>query len=40
MKDPAAARAWRQQVRESVVPALAAGAEVAGLTAEGALVLS
>ena len=40
VKDPAEARAWRQRVRESVVPALAAGAEVAGLTAGGALVLS
>ena len=39
-KDPAQARAWRHAVRESVVPALAAGATVAGLTAEGALVLS
>jgi predicted GNAT superfamily acetyltransferase len=39
-KDPVSARAWRQQVREAVVPALAAGAEVAGLTEQGALVLS
>jgi predicted GNAT superfamily acetyltransferase len=39
-KDPAAARAWRHTVRDSVVPALAAGAVISGMDAEGALVLS
>ena len=39
-RDPAAARRWRRTVRESVVPALAAGAVVTGLDAHGALVLS
>lgn len=38
--DPPAARAWRLAVREAVVPALAEGLVVRGLTAEGALVLS
>lgn len=39
-RDPAQALAWRRAVREAVVPALAAGARIAGLTAEGALVLA
>lgn len=39
-KDPARARAWRHSVREALVPALATGARVAGMTAEGALVLA
>jgi predicted GNAT superfamily acetyltransferase len=37
--EPEAARAWRSAVRDAVVPALAAGASVTGLTADGALVL-
>jgi predicted GNAT superfamily acetyltransferase len=37
--EPEAARAWRVAVREAVVPALAAGASLTGLTADGALVL-
>ncbi|MDX6216531.1 MAG: hypothetical protein QOG99_2115 [Frankiales bacterium] len=40
LKDPVEARAWRQRVRESVVPALAGGAVIAGLDASGALVLA
>ncbi|MFN2538493.1 MAG: hypothetical protein ABR549_10135 [Mycobacteriales bacterium] len=40
VKDPAAARAWRLAVRESVVPALADGAVITGLDVEGALMLS
>jgi predicted GNAT superfamily acetyltransferase len=36
---PEAGRAWRLAVREGLLGALAAGAEVTGLTAEGALVL-
>ncbi len=40
LKDPVAARAWRHRVRDAVVPALADGAVVRGLDAEGALVLS
>jgi predicted GNAT superfamily acetyltransferase len=39
-KDPVAARAWRHAVRDAVVPALAAGAVISGMDAEGALVLS
>ena len=39
-RDPQEALAWRRTVREAVVPALAEGLTVAGLTAEGALVLS
>ena len=39
-KDAQEALAWRRRVREAVVPALAEGLTVAGLTAEGALVLS
>ena len=40
LKDPAQALVWRRTVRESLVPALAAGERIAGMTAEGALVLS
>lgn len=40
IKDPARARTWRRTVREAVVPALAGGARITGMTAEGALVLS
>ena len=40
LKDPAHALVWRRSVREALVPALAAGAHVAGMTVEGALVLS
>jgi len=37
--EPEAARAWRIAVREAVLAALAGGASVTGLTADGALVL-
>ncbi len=37
--DPPAARAWRRAVREALVPALAEGAGIHGLTAGGALLL-
>lgn len=37
--DPAAGAAWRRAVRTSVVPALAEGAAISGLTSDGALVL-
>jgi predicted GNAT superfamily acetyltransferase len=40
MKDPGQARTWRHTVREALVPALAAGERIAGMTAEGALVLA
>lgn len=40
VKDPAAARGWRVSVREALLPALADGAAITGLDAEGALVLS
>lgn len=39
-RDPAAARTWRRAVRDAVVPALADGARVTGLTDTGALVLA
>jgi predicted GNAT superfamily acetyltransferase len=37
--EPEVARAWRLAVREGVMPGLAAGATITGLTAEGSLVL-
>jgi predicted GNAT superfamily acetyltransferase len=37
--DPPAARAWRRAVREAVLAGYAAGGEVTGLTAQGALVM-
>lgn len=40
LKEPATARAWRVSVREALLPALADGAVITGLNAEGALVLS
>jgi predicted GNAT superfamily acetyltransferase len=37
--DPAAGRAWRRAVRDAVLPALSEGAQIGGITADGALLL-
>lgn len=39
LADPAAGRAWRQAVRDAVLPALSEGAQIGGITADGALLL-
>jgi predicted GNAT superfamily acetyltransferase len=40
LREPATGRAWRQAVREALVPALAEGLVVRGVSSEGALVLT